>query len=217
MSGTSDSGAVPAAPVLTTPQEWRKYLREYSELYLRTADEYQRRALEPEQEATRWMGHEPAAEEAVLSAEQRLGVRFPPMLRSFLLTSNGWSGVGGWVDLVYPCERVSWMRDTDGGSDLIGTYRDFSDEDDEYLKLFQLSLEIASGEDFWLLDPTQTGPDGEWAAYLYEPKYGELEEFAGFVELFHASWRDMETSGGKRPVVRGARSGAEPPLDAVGE
>jgi hypothetical protein len=70
------------------------------------------------------------------------------------------------------------MRDTDGGKSVIDIYSEDSDEDDEYVTLFQRSLEVASGEDFWVLDPTETGPDGEWAAYLFEPKYGELERFA---------------------------------------
>jgi hypothetical protein len=46
-----------------------------------------------------------------------------------------------------------------------------------------------------LLDPTEIGPDGEWAAYLFVAKYGELEKYASFAELFHASWRLMEEFG----------------------
>ena len=186
----SESGA--AAPALTTPQEWRRYLREYSELYLRTANEYQRARLDPEQAAARWMGHEPATEEAVAAAEQRLGVRFPPSFRSFLLTTDGWDGVGGWVGLVYGCEDISWLRDTDWGKEFIDIYSEDSDGNDEYVTLFQRSLEITNGEDFWFLDPTETGPDGEWAGYLFTPKYGELERCAGFAELFHASRHLME-------------------------
>ncbi|MEV0698299.1 hypothetical protein AB0I53_10305 [Saccharopolyspora sp. NPDC050389] len=54
------------------------------------------------------------------------------------------------------------------------------------------SLDVAEGEDFWLLDPAEASPEGEWAAYLFEPKYGELAKFASFAELFHASRRLME-------------------------
>jgi hypothetical protein len=193
MSGMSESGAVPAAPVFTTPQEWRSYLREYSELYLRTVNKYERAKLDPEQAATSWMGHEPATEEAVLAAEQRLGIQFPPSFRSFLLTSDGWSGVRGWIDLVWPCEDISWMRDTYTGGDLIEVYTEESDGN-EYLALFQRSLEVAGGEDCWFLDPTETGPDGEWAAYVFVPKYGQSEKYANFAELFHASRRLMEES-----------------------
>lgn len=181
-----------AAPALTTPQEWRRYLREYSEVYLRTANEYQRAVLDPGQAAARWMGREPATEEAVVAAEQRLGVEFPPSFRSFLLTTDGWDGVGGWVSLVYGCADISWLRDTGWGEEFIEIYSDESDGNDEYVTLFQRSLEITNGEDFWFLDPAETGPDGEWAAYLFTPKYGEMEKYASFAEMVHASRQLME-------------------------
>ncbi|MEV0083869.1 SMI1/KNR4 family protein [Saccharopolyspora sp. NPDC050642] len=184
------SGIDESTPALTTPQEWRDYLREYNELYLRTEGEYQRVDLGSEQEAARWMGHEPATEEVVLAAERRLGVRFPPSYRAFLLASDGWDGVGGWIELIWSCERIPWMRDTRGGADLIDLYGE--DPDDEYAVLFRRALDVAEGEDFWFLDPDDVGPEGEWAAYLFEPKYGELKKFAGFAELFRASRRLME-------------------------
>jgi hypothetical protein len=37
-----------------------------------------------------------------------------------------------------------------------------------------------------------TGSDGEWAAYLFEPKYGTLERFASFAGLFRGSRQLME-------------------------
>ena len=190
----SENGA--AAPALTTPEEWRGYLREYSETYLRTANRYQRALLDPGQAAAGWMGHEPAGEEAVAAAEQRLGVRFPPSFRAFLLTTDGWDGVGGWVGLVYGCKDISWLRDTGWGEEFIEIYSDDEDGDEEYVALFQRSLEITNGEDFWFLDPTEVGPDGEWAGYLFTPKYGEMERYAGFAALFHASRRLMEELAG---------------------
>jgi hypothetical protein len=196
MEGADKSSIGGVNPALTTPQEWDSYLGEYSAVYLRTANEYQRAELNPEQAAARWMGHAPATEAAVVAVEQRLGIKFPPSYRSFLLTTDGWDGVGGWIDLVYPCERINWMRDTWGGKDLIDLYTENPGEDDgpnvEYVTVFTQSLEVASGEDFWLLDPTVTGSDGEWAAYLFEPKYGTLERFASFAGLFRGSRQLME-------------------------
>jgi hypothetical protein len=191
MGGIRENDAVEASPALTTPQMWRGYLREYSALYLRTANEYQRAALDPEQAATHWMGHEPAPMETVLAAEQRLGVRFPPSFRSFLLVSDGWRGVGGPIHLVLPCERISWLRDTDRGADLIDIYSEYANAENEYVTLLAQSLDIAEGDAFWLLDPTETGPDGEWAACLFEPKHAEWERFASFAELFHTSRKLM--------------------------
>jgi hypothetical protein len=148
------------------------------------------------------MGHAPAKEDVVLAAEQRLGVQLPPSFRSFLLTSDGWSGVGGWVQEVHPCEDVSWLRDTDWGASLIEDYSEDldDDDDDEHVTLLRQSLKVANGEDFWLLDPTETGADGEWAAYLFELKYGNFEKFASFAELFHSSRQLMEKFAESDPV-----------------
>jgi hypothetical protein len=124
--------------VLTTPQEWHSYLREYSELYLRTANEYQRDALEPEQAATRWMGSEPATEEAGRPSNGLVS----NSLRAF--AASCWPAMGGAVSAAgSPCERISWMRDTPGGESVIDIYSENSDEDDEYVTLFQRSLDVA--------------------------------------------------------------------------
>ncbi|MFC3997089.1 SMI1/KNR4 family protein [Nocardiopsis sediminis] len=173
----------------SSPEEWSAYLRVYSKIYLRDVDEEDPHVTD-EQLETRWMGREPATEEAVAAAERRLGVRFPPSLRGFLLTSDGWLGVGGWVDRVYGCAEIGWMRESAAGSDFPRLYRDMDNPD--YAELFERVVEVASGEDFWLLDPTQPGPDGEWPAYLFEPKYGELEEFPDFAALFDESRDDLD-------------------------
>ncbi|HLS33152.1 MAG TPA: SMI1/KNR4 family protein, partial [Brevibacterium sp.] len=140
--------------------------------------------LTSEQCETRWLGRAPAAEESVAAAERRLGVQFPPSLRGFLLSSDGWLRTGDWVDRVYSCAELDWMRNTGTGVNLLEVYRG---SDEELEQLFERVLEVASGEDVWLLDPTDVAPDGEWRAYLFEPKYGDLEEFTGFVALFERS------------------------------
>ena len=188
MSDVSESG--PAAPALTTPQlttpqlttppEWLSYLREYSELGVRAG-----------QYARSWMGHQPAAEEAVATAEQRLGVQFPPSYRSFLLTTDGWDDAGCWVDLVYSCADICWLRDTDEGHEFIDIYGALDVRNDEYVAVFQRALKVTNGEDFWFLDPTENGPDGECAAYLFRSQYGQLERFASFAGLWHENRRLM--------------------------
>lgn len=190
-----------ATDVLTTSEEWRAYLGRYDERYLKSLasdqelvdllDESELEVLEEEGRLERWLGEKAASEEAVVAAEGRLGVRFPPSLRGFLQASDGWPRVSGWVDLVYPCGRISWMRDSDAGASLIPLYSEDADHDD-IVQLFRRSVEVAGGEDVWLLDPTDVGPDGEWAAYLFTPKYGDLEEFTSFSALFHDGYEDME-------------------------
>ncbi|MFD3956241.1 MULTISPECIES: SMI1/KNR4 family protein [Streptomyces] len=187
--------------VLTTPEEWRRFLERYDERYMKSEasdrelvdllDEDQLDLLEEEGRLEQWLGEAPAREEELAAAEERLGVRFPPSLRGFFLASNGWKRVKGWVDLVQPCGDVAWMRESEAGPDLIQIYGEDPDNDD-YVQLFRRSIEVAAGEDLWLLDPTDVGPDGEWAAYLFAPKYGDLQEFSSFSALFHDGYEDME-------------------------
>ena len=196
-----DHNVAAVAPVLTTKEAWRGYLGRYDELYLRSCasdqevvdllEEDEVEVLDEGGRLERWLGEEPAREETVAAAEGRLGVRFPPSLRGFLLASDGWVRVSGWVDLVYPCGRVAWMRDTGAGASLIPLYNEEFDGYD-YAELFRRSVEVAGGEDVWLLDPTDIGPDGEWAAYLFTPKYGDLRKFTSFAALFHHGYEAME-------------------------
>ncbi|MER6014514.1 SMI1/KNR4 family protein [Streptomyces bluensis] len=173
-----------------TAADWRGYLVEYGGMYVRTANEYVRPRLTAEQIESHWLGAEPADEQTIGATEQRLGIRFPPSLRAFLTVTDGWHGVGGWVHEVSPCAEIDWLRNTCTGTDLIEVYAEVEVEEgelNELLALFRRALAVADGEDLWLLDPTKTHPDGEWAAYVFAPKYGEAEEYPSFAELFHAS------------------------------
>ena len=174
-----------------TAEDWRGYLVEYSRIYVRTVNEYARRRLTAEQLESHWLGTEPADEPTIAATEQRLGVRLPPSLRTFLTVTDGWQGVGGWAEGVSACAEIDWLRNMDTG--LIEIYTEVQEDEGEpngLLALFQRALVIADGEDLWLLDPTETDPDGEWAAYEFAPKYGEADKHSSFAELFHAS-RDL--------------------------
>jgi hypothetical protein len=194
----ADSGVTGA---LTTPEEWRGFLERYDERYMKNEasdqeladllDEDEWDLLEEAGRLERWLGEAPSSEEELAAAEERLGVRFPPSLRGFFLASNGWKRVKGWADLVHPCGEVAWMRDSDAGSGLIRIYGE-NPANDDYVQLFRQCIEVAEGEDLWLLDPTAVGPDGEWTAYLFAPKYGDLQEFPSFSALFHDGYADMD-------------------------
>ncbi len=171
---------------LTTPLEWRSYLLEYSDLYLRTADENERDGLDGSQVAAPWLGYEPAGEEAMSAAEERLGVRFPPSFRGFLQASDGWRGVSGWIELLCSCDEIEWFRATPYGAEFIELYSEEEDNSD-VVAVFERSLLIASGEDFWLLDSAKVAADGEWTAYEFAPKYGDLAEYARISALMDDS------------------------------
>jgi hypothetical protein len=177
-----------------TAEDWRGYLVEYGEVYVRTANEYVRPSLAAEQLESHWLGAQPVDVQTMAATEQRLGIRLPPSLRAFLTVTDGWQGVGGWIDAVSPCAEIDWLRDTGRGEDLIGVYTEVEQEEgepNELLALFRRVLVITSGEDLWLLDPTAIHPDGEWTAYEFAPKYGEAEKYPSFAELFHASMNLM--------------------------
>lgn len=194
-----EENEVAAAP--TTPEEWRVFLERYGELYVKVRaderelvdllDEEQLDALDQEERVEAWLGETPAREEALAAAEERLGVRFPAGLRGFFLASDGWTRLDGWVDGVHPCDRVVWMRDSEAGGRVTEIYASISGNE-EVVELFRRSVEIARGEDYWLLDPTDVGPDGEWAAYEFTPKYGDTTKYPSFSALFHSGLESME-------------------------
>ncbi|OON77007.1 SMI1/KNR4 family protein [Streptomyces tsukubensis] len=194
-----DEGAVAAA--LTTREEWRDFLQRYGERYLHSCadddelvdllDEDQLDLLDEGGRVDAWLGEEPAREEGLVAAEERLGVRFPPSLRGFFLASDGWTHLDAWVEGVHPCGRVAWMRDGDAGMRVTAVYDSIPGNEDD-VRLFRRSIEIARGEDFWLLDPTDVGPDGEWAAYEFAPKYGNPTRYPSFAALFHSGYEGMD-------------------------
>jgi hypothetical protein len=168
---------------LRTPEAWRAYLQEYIEAGVRAG------MLD-----SRWEGREPATEETIATAERRLGVSFPPSYRSFLLTTDGWNDAGCWIGHVYACADVVWLReDEEGwGEEFIDLYRGEAGLE-EYVSVFERTLKVSNGEDFWFLDPTETDPDGEWAAYVFTPKYGDLKKVPGFAHLWHENHRTFDT------------------------
>lgn len=188
----SSSGAGSNEQVLTTPEEWRAYLAEYGRLFVDSLSTYSVRELDEWQRQAAWFGREPAGEQAVAAAEDRLGITLPPSLRSFLLATDGWTGVGGWVTEVFGCADLKWFREDGTGADLIEIFGEEGEDGEDVMRLFERSLLIAAGEDVWLLDPAEVGPDGEWAAAEYQPKYGELERLRDFSALMAGSRRFME-------------------------
>ncbi|MFJ3671539.1 SMI1/KNR4 family protein [Streptomyces sp. NPDC090106] len=201
MSETTEPEENEVAGVLTTPEEWRAFLERYGELYVKVRadgdelvdllDDDQLEAWDRGERVEPWLGEAPAREEALVSSEERLGVRFPPGVRGFFLASDGWTRLDGWVDGVHPCGDVVWMRDSDAGSRVTEIYDSIPGNEDD-VQLFRRSIEIARGEDFWLLDPTDVGPDGEWAAYEFAPKYGAPTKYSSFSALIHSGYESME-------------------------
>lgn len=188
MIGMSDGDADREAPVLTTPQEWRRYLLEYGDLLLSTLNEDERSNFTAQQWETRWLGRDPASEGDIAAAERRLGVRFPPSLRSFLLTSDGWYR-SSTVDEVLGCADINWMRECSHGPYLIeiSEFEDADDIDFPPVQLFERALEVAGGNGYsWLLDPVSAGPDGEFPVYKFLIPGAAFEKYTDFAAIFHS-------------------------------
>ncbi|MFJ3706237.1 MULTISPECIES: SMI1/KNR4 family protein [Streptomyces] len=202
MSETSKPEEREVTDVVTTSQEWRGFLERYGELYVHAysdgdelvdlLEEEELEAFDRGERVKPWLGEAPAREEALAAAEERLGVRFPPSVRGFFLASDGWTPLAAsWVGGVRPCDRVVWMRDSEAGRSVTEIYDSIPGNEEE-VHLFRRSVEIAHGEDFWLLDPTDVGPEGEWAAYKFAPKYGNPSRYPNFYALFRSSYNYMK-------------------------
>jgi hypothetical protein len=177
MTIDAGSGPLPAGlPV--TAEQWRPYLAEYSDWYLRvrglTAENMVPRvgSLAREQVSARWLGYQPATEQAIAVTEERLRVKLPPSLRGFLLTSNGWGPVAGWVPALSSCDEIDWFRNTH--PEFVEALQETFAEDDDYDDIFEHCLNIGWGEDAFLLDTRKVSADGEYDAYLLAVKYGEM-------------------------------------------
>jgi len=129
-----------------------------------------------------WMGFEPALESEILAAEDRLGRRLPPSLRTFYEVSNGWGMTGSFIFNILPVERVGWLKDLDPHLYQIAIKCEErrsgspfkNDPGNTRLNLYCLeqgtmvkrSLAISSWGDaaIWLLDPGHRPHTGEWRA-----------------------------------------------------
>jgi len=197
---TADAGSgAPAARLPVTAEQWRAYLTEYSDWYLRVSDltaedTVPMAGLTAQQVSARWLGYQPATEQMIAATEGRLGVKLPPSLRGFLLTSNGWGPVSEWTDSLSSCDEIDWFRNTNPG--FFPAVRQAADDDDGIFAFFARCLNIAQGEDALLLDTSEVSADGEYDAYLFAIKYGELEapckSFSELIALGRAEIAGLE-------------------------
>ncbi|MEU5849481.1 SMI1/KNR4 family protein [Saccharopolyspora shandongensis] len=184
------------SPPSTVP-EWREFLRDYSteflaSSYLREAEEDGRAKwlLSEAQREARWLGYEPAGEEAVYAAEARLGVRLPPSYRNFLLASNGWSTISYAVDLLN-AEQVGWFANLE--PELVEAWR--SAEMGDWVELVDrcllVSIDDGGAGNYWLLEAGSAAENGEWTAYDWWPGDGDdPEPYDGFAALVATTRED---------------------------
>jgi len=176
---------------------WHAFLTAFSRELLR--DSGIRASVPSEVLASGWLGYPGASEEEIAQAEARLGIRFPPSYRAFLLKTNGWRHTGAFIHELYPVEKVRWFREHNRGwitaynigfgsrlpDDeyfVYGRHQDPARFRPEYLKS---ALEISATGDscIYLLNPQVVFEDGEWEAWFFANWLPGAARHRSFAEL----------------------------------
>lgn len=192
-------------------QAWRSELVPYSADMARLGDAEPREADVPGLGTVPWLGHAGASEERLVALEARLGVTLPPSYRTFLAASDGWGRISTFMYELLTTENVDWFRDADPGTWEILRGDDTDDYFEQDDQDFMDRVLLVSGEgdaQYWLLDPGDVSPDGEWAAYIWASWYPGLGErhasFAALVEAERESFDEMKGREGNPVTSDGA-------------
>ncbi|MDL4776434.1 SMI1/KNR4 family protein [Actinomadura xylanilytica] len=162
--------------------EWRPFLKRWSEEWIAGHDPERDAPLEAEVVRDGWLGFAPARPEEIAAAEARLGQMLPPSLRTFLLATNGWRNAGNFIYRLAGTAELGWLRDMDEHwIDAYGGY-EAGDVTDHLERCLQISL--AGDACVLFLDPGDVDGDGEWAAY-------RLASWSGEGPSRHASFGDL--------------------------
>ncbi|GAA2600638.1 hypothetical protein GCM10010399_34310 [Dactylosporangium fulvum] len=182
-------------------EHWRHYLAEYSADVLRTASGDELAEISDAQRATGWLGFDGADAERLALLEQRLGTALPPSYRSFLAASDGWVNISPFMWTMRTTSDVNWLRDA--APDLWDILREGLALQESLLADRALLISGDGDAQYWLLDPGDVSPDGEWAAYVWASWYPGLgdrhESFAALVDAERASFEELSGRAG-RPV-----------------
>ncbi|MEU5461029.1 SMI1/KNR4 family protein [Streptomyces althioticus] len=158
--------------------DWGTFLRRWQDEWVPSEDE----AVELAEGDTTLaglaaLGAPPASEADVADAERRLGTRLPPSYREFLLASNGWSLRDDSIHQLGAAQEIGWFGDPFGMTPM---YRESLGERPAEQQVLlagmwerALQLETDSDMSYALLDPGDTGEDGEWALYIHKGWSGE--------------------------------------------
>ncbi|MEU6006629.1 SMI1/KNR4 family protein [Streptomyces sp. NPDC047453] len=161
------------------------------------------------------LGRPGADEAAIAAAEERLGRRLPPSYREFLAVSDGWhveqmAGVyqlGGAAD-------IDWFQDPFGMTPMYEENLGDNPRKEDVLLAGMwrraLQLETDSDMSYALLDPGDSGQDGEWALYVYKGWSGELpDRYPSFRAYMEAMYRGFHSDRVERPDFVNATTRAQ--------
>lgn len=178
-------------------EQWRPFLKRWSEEWVAAHDPENDEPLDEAVLRDGWLGFAPAAREEIAAAETRLGVSLPPSLREFLAVSNGWRNAGTSVYRLAGTAELGWLRDMDdsGWIDSFGAAFDEGlDEGCEgaVTPLLRRALQVSLDGDMavMFLDPDDVDSDGEWAGYwLASWAAPTPSRSASFYDLMYAQYK----------------------------
>jgi HEAT repeat protein len=94
-------------PLVDATYDWPSILEKFSHALVR--DPYYSLELPDDVVESGWLGYPGAGEDEISAAEQRLGFKFPPSYKSFLMTSNGFRHAG--VRDLFHVEQVAYVEE----------------------------------------------------------------------------------------------------------
>jgi hypothetical protein len=191
-----------------SPADWHDFLHRYSTEFLESAFlremEQEGRAhhfANETQRSSRWLGEEPASEDMIVAAENRLGIRLPPTYRNFLLVSNGWSTISYSVDLL-KVDEIGWFAELDPGLlDVWSDLEHFADEVELLKRCLLISDDDGGSGHYLLLHADDAADNGELTAYEWWPSDGgDPVPHADFATLVTTLWEQEKAYRAARTV-----------------
>ncbi|MEU6765060.1 SMI1/KNR4 family protein [Streptomyces sp. NPDC046853] len=185
-----------------TTFDWRAFLTRWSEEWAGARDDLATLSADDAGlRRRRWLGDAPAAEADIAAMEARIGCAMPPSYREFLRVSNGWQHAGGFVWRLAGTHEAHWHEDASGLGEDFDEFWGEEDNPEEVraqvgLWSRALQLDVASDATYVLLDPEDTGPDGEWAVRVWaswldqDPRW--YASFAEFMVAMHQEFHSLE-------------------------
>jgi hypothetical protein len=170
-----DRASQPAPATVSPPVDWAAFLRRWPVC--------QRR--------------EPATKRKVQALERRLGVTLPISYRALLLVTDGLA-LDDFTPALLPAHEVGWLRDVipdwlewvnlqdgaqpDSDWDVFGQGQDWSRFPTHHLPhVLQVSAEFNGA--VYVLDPLRRRADGEWEAWLLDPRLPGAVRYPCLAEL----------------------------------
>ena len=140
---------------------------------------------------SKWLGQQPATNDAITAVEKRLNVKLPFDYAEFLRTSNGLSALSGTAPALLAAEKVDWLKDSIN-SEMLNILKDYPGED--FSPAIESSLLISEIEEtnMVLLIPPHPGND-QWQCWFVAHWIPGEMRFPSFRHYLEQVFQDLQT------------------------